>query len=105
MMDMHTGKAISLEDHIKQSIYTILLTPKGSRVLNREFGSNLHQYLDMPINAVGALLGSEIINSISQGETRIKINKVKVSKAASNGSFDLQITYNNNQTTNLTLNN
>lgn len=51
-MDRNTGKKLDETAHIKQSIADILQTPKGSRVMRREYGSQLFELLDRPMNSV-----------------------------------------------------
>lgn len=43
-----TGKRLSGTDHLRQSISDILSTPVGSRVLVRDYGSNLFSLVDNP---------------------------------------------------------
>ncbi len=38
-MNRDTGKAITETDHLRQSVRDILLTPQGSRLARREYGS------------------------------------------------------------------
>jgi hypothetical protein len=40
-MSQRTGKAITDTDHLRQSVRDILLTPQGSRLARREYGSLL----------------------------------------------------------------
>lgn len=40
-MNSHTGLSISEVEHIRQSVRDILVTPVGSRVMRREYGSLL----------------------------------------------------------------
>lgn len=49
-LNAHTGAQISDLDHIKQSISKILLTPIGSRVMRRDFGSLIPELIDQPLN-------------------------------------------------------
>ncbi|MDI5405236.1 thiamine pyrophosphate-binding protein, partial [Salmonella enterica subsp. enterica serovar Lubbock] len=44
-MNRNTGLAISDSEHISQSMRDILLTPVGSRVMRREYGSLLSAHL------------------------------------------------------------
>lgn len=55
-MDRHTGKPISGDAHLAQSIADILMTPLGSRVMRRDYGSLLFDLLDQPFNAASKLL-------------------------------------------------
>lgn len=54
-MDARTGKAIAGLDHLRQSIRMIVLTPKGTRVMLRTFGSRLLQLTDRPMDSAGQL--------------------------------------------------
>lgn len=47
-MDWNTGKLISDRDQLIQSIRVILTTPKFSRIVRREFGSDLFDLVDQP---------------------------------------------------------
>lgn len=49
-MNRETGKAITDLDHIRQSIRAILITPVGTRVMRREYGSLLSALIDQPQN-------------------------------------------------------
>lgn len=75
-MDINSGKALTNEKSIDQSISLILLTAKGERVLNRDFGSKVATYLDAPINEVSLSLSAEITQSLEQEDSRIKVSKV-----------------------------
>jgi len=96
MMDLHTGKSISKEAHIKQSIFDILTTPKGETVLNRNYGSNAYQMLDMPINAVATALSAEVMTSLTTQEKRIKIVNVELRQQELSG-IEVTVNYNGNQ--------
>ncbi|WP_319778447.1 GPW/gp25 family protein [Maridesulfovibrio sp.] len=45
-----TGKALSGYAHLYQSIRDILATPINSRVMRREYGSDVPDLIDAPIN-------------------------------------------------------
>ncbi|CRY18829.1 phage baseplate assembly protein [Yersinia enterocolitica] len=45
-MSRNTGRAITDADHISQSIADILITPVGSRVTRRTYGSLLSELID-----------------------------------------------------------
>lgn len=52
-MDRITGRILSGIGHVRQSIMDILLTPTGSRVCNRTYGSGLPDLVDAPMNDAG----------------------------------------------------
>ncbi|EPD7661448.1 hypothetical protein ACSD1U_003074 [Escherichia coli] len=45
-MNNTSGKAITDIDHLRQSVRDILLTPQGSRIARREYGSLLSALID-----------------------------------------------------------
>ena len=50
-MNRHTGKALDGFNHLRQSVADILSTRKGTRVMRREYGSDLAGLVDRPMNA------------------------------------------------------
>ena len=54
-IDQKTGKWIDDLEHLKQSVYLILATPLGSRVMLPEFGSELIDLIDRPMTASNEL--------------------------------------------------
>ncbi|MFT7086971.1 MAG: phage baseplate assembly protein W [Rickettsiales bacterium] len=78
-MNINTGKKISEINHLKQSITNILTTPIGSRVMRRDYGSNLFNRIDQPIN--GELIAevySDIVEALFIWEPRFELDKVDV---------------------------
>lgn len=49
-MNRHTGRKIEGAAHLAQSILDILTTPKGSLVMLRDYGSDLPDVIDQPLN-------------------------------------------------------
>ena len=69
----------SSEEHIKQSLRTLLLTGRGERVMRREFGNRLGAFLFENIDATTAtLIKGEIRRAIEQYEPRVEIEEIKV---------------------------
>lgn len=79
-MNRHTGERLDNEiEHIKQSIADILLTPKGTRIMRRTYGSNLYKLIDRPLSAGLMLqLSSACVMALTQWEKRISVNSFKV---------------------------
>ena len=72
-----TGKLLSGLDHLRQSIADILSTPIGSRVMRRDYGSNLYLLIDHPMD--GALkmeIYSSVIDALEKWEPRLKVNSM-----------------------------
>lgn len=78
-MNIITGKDISEINHLKQSISNIISTPIGSRVMRRDYGSNLFNKIDRPIN--GELIAEiylDIVESLFIWEPRFELDQVAV---------------------------
>ena len=67
---------VEAEADIDQSIRVILSTPKGSDPHRPDFGSNLHLYLDYPIDQAVPHLVREAVEAIRQWEPRCELVKV-----------------------------
>lgn len=77
-MNRITGRQISAMEHLKQSIEDILTTPKGTRVMLREYGSDLPRLVDAPMNRETILdMISASAEAINLWETRIKVTQIK----------------------------
>jgi len=66
-------------DDILQCVNTILTTPKGSQPLRLDFGSDVHLYVDHPINQARPHIVRESVESLRQWEKRVKVKRVEVS--------------------------
>jgi phage baseplate assembly protein W len=76
-MSRETGKHIDDLEHLKQSIIDILTTPVGSRVMCREYGSNLFYLTDRPINReLFPQIYAAVAESLGRWEPRLKLEKI-----------------------------
>ena len=78
-MNINTGIDISEINHLKQSISNILATPIGSRTMRRDYGSNLFNKIDHPVN--GELIAEiylDIVESLFIWEPRFELDQVTV---------------------------
>lgn len=91
-MDKHTGQAISGLAHLKQSIQDILTTPKGSRIMRRDYGSDLFSLVDTPYSQVFV---GEVTMAVSEAlhtwEPRFELQSVEVNNLG-NGQVSLDVT-------------
>ncbi len=70
-------------DQLWQSVRDILLTPLGSRVMRRTYGSLLPDLLDAPQNATTRLqLMSATVIALAQWEPRLSLNQLNVQFSA-----------------------
>lgn len=90
-MNANTGKALSGIDHLRQSIRDILTTPIGSRVMRREYGSQLFSLLDAPLNRSGLMdLVAASAEAIERWEPRFKATSIEpVSTGNASMAFDI----------------
>lgn len=76
-MSRTTGRLLEPFEHLRQSIYDILTTPIGSRLIRREYGSLLPFLIDEPMNpAIRLKIMSAVATSIIKFEPRVKVAKV-----------------------------
>lgn len=96
-VDAVTGRfqTVDAEEDIRQAIYIILMTRKGERAMNPDFGCNLHNYVfDMPEMTAVTLAVSEITTALHRWEPRIEEIKVDVDHSRQNeGIVNFNIKY------------
>lgn len=102
-MDRQTG--LKLQDdtsHIKQSVTDILLTPIGTRVMRRDYGSQLFELIDRPLNAVLALqIAAAGVMALKRWEQRIEVTRFKLNYSPEHPSqitADLEAVHRKQQT-------
>ncbi|MYF97780.1 phage baseplate protein [Candidatus Poribacteria bacterium] len=78
-MDRDTGKLLDDREHLLQSIQMILETPLGSRVMRPEFGSELFDLVDAPMNdATNLRIYAATHDALSKWEPRLRTLNVQV---------------------------
>lgn len=83
-MSRNDGQAISDTDHLRQSVRDILLTPQGSRLARREYGSLLSALIDQPQNpALRLQIMSAVYVALNRWEPRLTLDSITI-----NGNFD-----------------
>ena len=87
-----TGKLMAESEHIRQSIADILLTPLGSRVMRRDYGSDLPFLLDQPFNGTTQQLCiAAASDALQRWETRLQLSRVAFVQGTGGSSQILQI--------------
>ncbi|MCU6213259.1 GPW/gp25 family protein [Morganella morganii] len=75
-----TGRGITDIEHVRQSVRDILITPVGSRIARRTYGSLLFRLTDQPDNkAVRLQLMSACYSALLRWEPRIQIQQLTIS--------------------------
>lgn len=83
-MSQNNGQAITDTDHLRQSVRDILLTPQGSRIARREYGSLLSVLIDQPQNpALRLQIMSAMYMALSRWEPRLTLDSITI-----NSRFD-----------------
>lgn len=78
-MDRATGKVLSGDAHLAQSIADIITTPLGTRPMRRDYGCLLPELLDRPLTRATRLLASvAIAMALARWEPRITLRKVEL---------------------------
>ena len=91
-MNQDNGKAISDADHLRQSVRDILLTPQGSRIARREYGSLLSALIDQPQNpALRLQIMAAVYVSLSRWEPRLTLDSITISSNF-DGSMMVELT-------------
>lgn len=91
-MNQQTGKKITESEHIRQSVRDILLTPLGSRLERRNYGSILADLIDQPQNdTVKLQLMAASYTALARWEQRIKLTRIFMTSEF-DGSLSVDIT-------------
>ncbi|HEC8329197.1 TPA: GPW/gp25 family protein [Providencia rettgeri] len=102
-MNRMDGKSLSDIQHIRQSVRDILITPIGSRIARRNYGSLLSELIDQPQNpALKLQLMSACYTALIKWEPRILLTRINLSSSeAAQVVIDIEAT---NQDTNQSFN-
>ncbi|HGL4398886.1 GPW/gp25 family protein [Enterobacter cloacae] len=91
-MSQGNGRAITDTDHLHQSIRDILLTPQGSRIARREYGSLLSELIDQPQNpALRLQVMSAVYVALSRWEPRLTLDSITIDSSF-DGSMVVELT-------------
>lgn len=76
-----TGQAVSGVDHLRQSVADILTTPIGSRVMRRDYGSDIPALIDQPDNAATQVrVYAAAATALMRWEPRLRLQKLRASR-------------------------
>ncbi|OXL33379.1 GPW/gp25 family protein [Enterobacter mori] len=92
-MNSQTGLSISEAEHIRQSVRDILVTPVGSRVMRREYGSLLAAMIDRPQNpALRLQIMAACYSAIQKWEPRMTLTAIAFERSENDGTLYVDIT-------------
>ncbi len=87
-----TGKPLSGWDHVVQSIRVILTTMIGTRVMRREFGSELMALVDAPMtDRVVLAVYVATANALARWEPRFRLTSVEIMSPEASGQISLRL--------------
>ena len=84
----YLGDIVEDAAHLEQCIIMLLMTPKNC-VPHMDYGTNLYEYIDKPINFTANKIRQEVIRTLKI-ETRIIVKQVQVFRP-SNSSYQLKL--------------
>lgn len=88
----HTGQLITGAERVRWSVWRILTTPRGSRRMRPEFGSDCWKFVDMPVTpAWKTAFAAEVNASVGRWEPEFVISSVRVT-GVENGKISITIT-------------
>lgn len=91
-MNRHTGAALGELEHIRQSVADVLTTRLGTRVMRRDYGSQLPELIDQPGHAGTLLLAyAAIAMSLLRWEPRLRLHRVQLAEASLAGRYVLHL--------------
>ncbi|CCO22222.1 GPW/gp25 family protein [Maridesulfovibrio hydrothermalis] len=77
-----TGKPSAGYAHLKQSISDILTTPIGSRVMRRQYGSDIPDLIDAPMNGETVIdVFAAVAVALDRWEPRFRLDQIYVLSA------------------------
>lgn len=82
-MARSTGRGLSFEAHLAQSVADILSTPIGARVMRRDYGSRLPRLIDAPLNGETQIeVFAATAEALARWEPRLRLVRVSIDTAA-----------------------
>ena len=90
-----TGKELTGLAHLRQSVRDILITPIGSRVMRRAYGSRLWELLDAPLTPSTLTdIYAAAAEALARWETRLRVSRIQARRtSAGHLSIDLEGDY------------
>ena len=94
-MNQLVGTPLGGTDHLRQSVRDILSTRKGTRVMRRDYGSNLPDLIDRPVNkSTIAAIRAETVDALAKWEPRLRCQRVSITEIYDGQILmDLEFTY------------
>lgn len=92
-IDRSTARPLAGEAHLAQSIADILFTPKGTRVMRRDYGSDLPALIDAPISGETSVeVAAAAAEALARWEPRVILRRVEIVEASAAGRLAIALT-------------
>jgi phage baseplate assembly protein W len=79
---------------VKQAVLNLLLTNKGERVYDSEYGSNIRTYLFEPLDfGTAGTIKDEIVRTLKNYEPRVSIDECVVEPNIASNGFDVRLDF------------
>jgi phage baseplate assembly protein W len=88
-LNRQSGAALEGWPHVLQSLLDVWTTPKGTRVMLREYGCDLVGLIDRPAGRDTVLEAIMAVMDAEQWEPRFRIRECSVTQAGADGVFTL----------------
>jgi uncharacterized protein len=92
-IDAATGRVLDGFAHVAQSVRDILRTRVGTRLMRRDYGSDIPGMLDRPLNAATVVDATmAVAEALELHEPRFRLRLVEVLARGSNGILSIAVT-------------
>jgi len=79
---------------VKQAVLNLLLTNKGERVYDSDYGSNIRTYLFEPLDfGTAGTIKDEIVRTLRNYEPRVSIDECVVEPNIESNGFDVRLDF------------
>lgn len=86
-MDRSDGRSLGGDAHLQQSLAVLLTTPKGARVMRRDYGVDLTALIDAPLGQRTAVdFFMACAEAVARWEPRFALRRVRISDAGPDGA-------------------
>lgn len=91
-MQSRSGTQLDGLQHLKQSINDILSTPIGTRLMRRDYGSELAELIDQPDNPSTRIrIYAAIAGALLRWEPRIRLSKIGLMPTSVQGQLSIEL--------------
>jgi phage baseplate assembly protein W len=91
-VNRHTGDVLTDWDHVSQSIIDLMTTPIGTRVMRRDYGSDIPNLIDRPQGRETVLeVAMALGEALEKWEPRFRLVQVYITDAGPDGQMTIAV--------------